>query len=246
MTRRCCVGHAARVLIHPWDAAHGDDEWRTLVSAHMFGLLVAAGRDRDVPVVTPTPYLLDGDSVLFHLARPNPVWAALEENPRAVVVVAADDSYVPAAWKAIGDEDPAMGIPTAYYANVQLVGRVTIADDDATKLALLRRQLAAYEPGSGVSRSVGTPATARRESVPLGCSSRTCARSSSTAATSTRRTGWRSPNGYGSAATPTTRRPNATCSDGPARPVSVSDRPDERSWGQEVSDNVEPRGVLAT
>src|SRR5436190_2341681 len=145
------ISHAGWVLVHPWDAATDDEEWRRFVRARMVGLLVASGRGRDVPVVTPTPYLLGDEAVEFHLARPNPMWRALEENPTAMVVVTGDETYVPAAWKAIGDEDPAHGIPTEYYASVQLVGAVTVYDDDVTKLALLRRQLAAYEPGSGVA-----------------------------------------------------------------------------------------------
>src|SRR3954471_15234660 len=133
------MGDAGCVLIHPWDAG-ADAEWRAFVGRRTFGLVIAAGVGRDVPVVTPSPYLLDGDTVLFHLARPNPVWAALEENAQALFVVTGDDSYVPAAWKAIDGEDPSMGVPTWYYASVQLVGAVTIVDDADTKLALLRRQ----------------------------------------------------------------------------------------------------------
>jgi transcriptional regulator len=56
---------------------------------------------------------------------------------------------VPAAWKAIGDEDPALGIPTTYYAAVQLRCEAAVVDDDEGKLAILRRQLAALEPDSG-------------------------------------------------------------------------------------------------
>ena len=52
--------------------------------------------------------------MLLHLARPNPVWTALDERPVALLSVAGDWAYVPSAWKAVDDEDPALGIPTTY------------------------------------------------------------------------------------------------------------------------------------
>ncbi len=40
----------------PVDATLGEAEWRPFVDANRFGHLVAAGRDRDVPVVVPTQF----------------------------------------------------------------------------------------------------------------------------------------------------------------------------------------------
>jgi transcriptional regulator len=139
------------MLVHPWDAPLADDEWRAFVAAQGFGHLVAAGRHRDVPVVVPTQFVVDGDVVLLHLARPNPIWSALDENAAVVLSVAGDWAYVPSAWKAIADEDPALGIPTTYYAAVQLVGDASVVDDDAGKLAILRRQLADVQPDMAVA-----------------------------------------------------------------------------------------------
>jgi transcriptional regulator len=139
------------VLVHPWDAPLDADEVLTFVRAQGFGHLVAPGR-RDVPVVVPTQFVLAESSagaypdVLLHLARPNPAWAALDENPLVVLSVAGDWAYVPSGWKAIGDEDPALGIPTTYYAAAQIVGEAAVVDDDAGKLEVLRRQLAVLEP----------------------------------------------------------------------------------------------------
>jgi transcriptional regulator len=113
---------------------------------------------REVPVVVPTQFLVApapsdvGDpaavfpDVWLHLARPNPVWGALEESPLVVLSVAGDWAYVPSHWKSVGDEDPSLGIPTTYYAAAQLVGEAEVVDDAAAKLDLLRRQLAALEP----------------------------------------------------------------------------------------------------
>jgi transcriptional regulator len=140
------------VLIHPWDEGSSQDEWVSFVRAQQFGHLVAAGRGRDVPVVVPTQFALASpELVLLHLARPNPVWAALAENAAVLLSIAGDWAYVPAAWKAIGAEDPRMGVPTTYYAAVQLIGEATVVDDDAGKAAILRAQLGVTEPGSDVA-----------------------------------------------------------------------------------------------
>ena len=135
-------------MLRPHDAARDDREWRAFVASQGFGHLVAAGVGRDVPVVVPTQLLLDGDHVWLHLAVPNPLLAALAENPRAIMSVAGDWAYIPGAWKAVGDEDPRLGIPTTYYGAVQLTGTVAVLDDPDDVASVLRRQLAALEPGS--------------------------------------------------------------------------------------------------
>jgi transcriptional regulator len=133
------------------DRTTGPDEWRPFVETHAFGHLVAAGRDREVPVVVPTQFLLEGDRVLLHLAGPNPIFDALAEQPRAVLSVAGDWAYIPSAWKAIGEEDPLLGIPTTYYAAVQLIGTARVDADPEIIAAVLRKQLAAVQPGLPVA-----------------------------------------------------------------------------------------------
>jgi len=64
--------------------------------------------------------------------------------------VAGDWAYIPGAWKAIGDEDPTMGIPTTYYGAVQLIGEVQVTDDPEQIAEILRTQLADVEPESGL------------------------------------------------------------------------------------------------
>ena len=142
----------APVLIHPWDAGRDEAEWVEFVRSHAFGHLIAAGRGRDVPVVVPTQFVLASpEEVVLHLARPNPIWRALDENPAVLLSVAGDWAYVPAAWEAIGAEDPRMGVPTTYYAAVQLIATATVVDDPEGKAAILRRQLGDVQPGSDVA-----------------------------------------------------------------------------------------------
>jgi transcriptional regulator len=128
------------------DQAYGDAEWRAFLRRHPFGQLVAAGRGRDVPVIAPTPFVLEpDDTVLLHLAPPNPIWAAIAENPLVVLAVIGDVAHIPGPWKAIGEEDPARGIPTQYYGAVQVTARAELLDapDEATEV--LRRTVDAFE-----------------------------------------------------------------------------------------------------
>lgn len=134
------------VLIRDWDVPQDDREWRAFVEDNAFGHLVAAGSGRAVPVVVPTQFVLDDDEIVLHLARPNPVWDAIEENSAVLMSVAGDWAFIPSDWKAVGDEDPRRGVPTTYYAAVQIVGDAEILDDPADVASVLRTQLADLQP----------------------------------------------------------------------------------------------------
>jgi transcriptional regulator len=138
------------VFIAPVDATLGESEWRTFVASHPFGHLVAAGGpDREFPVVVPTQFVLAGSTVWLHLVRGNPVFDALAENPRVVLSVADDWAFVPSAWKAIGSEDPTLGIPTTYYGAAQMSGLARVHDERVTPgsvAEILRRQLSTFQP----------------------------------------------------------------------------------------------------
>jgi transcriptional regulator len=139
------------MYIAPVDAGIDDDEWRSFVVAQGFGHLVAAGRGRDVPVVVPTQFVLEEGEILLHLVARNPVFDAIAEQPRVLMSVAGDWAFIPSTWKAIGDEDPRLGIPTTYYAAVQLIGTASVVDEPAGVAEILRVQLGTIEPGVDVA-----------------------------------------------------------------------------------------------
>lgn len=145
------------MLIHPWDAGT-EESSLAFVKAHEFGHLIAAGRDRAVPVVVPTQFLLaDERTILLHLARPNPIWAPIEENPKVVMSVAGPWAYIPGGWRAEPGTDPRLGVPTTYYSSVQLVCHAEIVTETGEKLDILRRQLAGLEADPGDPAAMPRP-----------------------------------------------------------------------------------------
>lgn len=135
------------MLIHRHDACDDEARWRAFVADQGFGHFVAPGQGRDLPLVVPTQFLLREEDVVFHLAAANPVFEALAESPHALMSVAGDWAFIPGAWKAIGDEDPRRGIPTTYYAAVQLAGRATVVAEPEAVAGILRAQLGELQPG---------------------------------------------------------------------------------------------------
>src|SRR5437867_6570768 len=77
----------------------------------------------------------------MHLAKPNPIWAALAERPRALLSVFGAYTFIPGHWNQ--DE---YGVPTSYYAAVQLACDVEVVDEPARVAAILERQLAHFQP----------------------------------------------------------------------------------------------------
>lgn len=139
------------MLIRPHDRG-SREECLEFARSHGFGQLIAAGRDRDFPVAVPTQFLLaNNETVLLHLASGNPVFPAVRENPAVLLSLVGDWTYIPGAWKAINSEDPARGIPTVYYAAVQLRCTAEVLETPEEKLEVLRRQIQELEPGSGIA-----------------------------------------------------------------------------------------------
>jgi transcriptional regulator len=130
------------MLIHRHDAPLDDAEWRAFLKEHDFGELIAPGAGRDLPVVVPAHFLWDGDKeVVLHLARPNPIWEALAERPRALLSVFGAYTFIPGHWNQ--DE---YGVPTSYYAAVQLACDVEVVDDPERVAEILERQLGHFQP----------------------------------------------------------------------------------------------------
>jgi transcriptional regulator len=136
------------MLIHPWDSALDDSEWQDWLAAHDFGQLAVNGPDGEPPFVQPLHFAYDAErrEAVTHLARPNPLWAALEAGPRVTLSVVDDYTFIPGPWHAPEGAPPEHGTPTSYYAAVQLLCRAHVVDDPQEKADLLHRQLAHFQP----------------------------------------------------------------------------------------------------
>jgi transcriptional regulator len=142
------------MLIHPWDAPRDDAEWQRWLAVHDFGQLAVNGLPGEPPHVQPLhfAYDLERGEVLTHLARPNPLWEALEANPDVLLSVVDDYVYVPGPWQAPPDGPSEHGTPTSLYAAVQLRCTAHVVDDPADKASLLNRQVGHFQPEGGSAR----------------------------------------------------------------------------------------------
>jgi transcriptional regulator len=147
------------MLIHPWDAARSAAEWQQWLTGHDFGQLAVNGLPGEPPFVQPMHFAYDPSAggefgeVLAHLARPNPVWPALEADPEVLLSVVDDYAFVPGPWQALPGAPPEHGTPTSVYAAVQLRCTAHVVDDPAEKAALLDRQVGHFQP-PGLSATV--------------------------------------------------------------------------------------------
>src|SRR3954468_10074309 len=109
------------------DVLHG------LIRAHPLGLLICNGADG--PVANAIPFLLDPDvppngRLRAHLARANPQWRLLADNPASPVLVVFQgaDAYVTPSWYETKRETGKV-VPTWNYAIVQVRGAVKVIED---------------------------------------------------------------------------------------------------------------------
>ncbi|MFF2653713.1 FMN-binding negative transcriptional regulator [Streptomyces sp. NPDC058045] len=135
------------MFIQPWDAALDDAEWQAWIAdGHDFGVLSVNGPSGRAPVVVPTHFTATDGALLVHLARPNPVWAAIEAHPQVTFAVTGDYAFVPGPWRTKPGTPPTDGVPTSYYAAVQFTCQAAIIDDAEAKAAILRHQMAHFQP----------------------------------------------------------------------------------------------------
>lgn len=76
----------------------------------------------------------------------NPVWRTLQARPAVLMSVVDDYAYIPTTWRAKAGDPDEDGVPTSYYAAVQLTCEAEIIDEPEAKAELLRRQLAHFQP----------------------------------------------------------------------------------------------------
>ena len=137
-----------------FDAPRDDREWQDFLRQQKFGQVVASGTGREIPVITPTHYIFDGDKQIeFHVHRSNPILQALAEKPVATLTVVDASCFIPSSWNNEPDEDPAWGAPTSYYAAAHATGETSLITGE--QLAdLLNLQTHEFQPEGNTHRVV--------------------------------------------------------------------------------------------
>lgn len=101
-----------------------DAEALSLIDQHPLAQLVVVADG--LPMATPVPMFMRGDSLVGHLARPNQVWR--RPGP-ALAIFNGAQAYISPRWYANKPIDGKV-VPTWNYTTVQVSGRL-VAHDDA-------------------------------------------------------------------------------------------------------------------
>ena len=142
-----------------------------LIRARPFGLLVSHGPQG--LAANAIPFLIDSaasrlGTLRAHMARANPQWRDLRENPDALVVFQGTDHYVSPSWYATKRETHKV-VPTWNYVMVQARGAAKVFEDDEWLSrqieALTRAQEAARAESWAVSDAPADFIAAQRRAI---------------------------------------------------------------------------------
>ena len=97
-----------------------------LIRAHPLGLLISHGPSG--LLANAIPFLIEGNTLLAHIARANPQWRDLETAEEALVVFQGPQHYVSPSWYETKRETHKV-VPTWNYLIVQARGRPRVTDD---------------------------------------------------------------------------------------------------------------------
>ena len=106
-------------------------ELHALIEERVFGLLISNGAEG--LIANSVPFVLDAGAswlgvLKVHLARANPQWSDLRQQPDVLVVFQGHDHYVTPSWYATKRETGKV-VPTWNYTMVQAKGRAKVMDD---------------------------------------------------------------------------------------------------------------------
>jgi transcriptional regulator len=106
-------------------------ELHALIKERVFGLLISKGAEG--LIANSLPFVLDTAAsklgvLKVHLARANPQWRDLQEQPDALVVFQGHDHYITPSWYATKQETGKV-VPTWNYTMVQAKGRAKVMDE---------------------------------------------------------------------------------------------------------------------
>ena len=115
-------------------AASDEDVAALLDGTHLVDLISPTA---DGLIATPLPMLLDGTSLLGHVARNNPHWRASVAG-ESMVIAHGPDAYVSPSWYA-AKRDHGRVVPTWNYLIAHVYGELVVHDDVEWLRALVTR-----------------------------------------------------------------------------------------------------------
>ncbi|MDA3146931.1 FMN-binding negative transcriptional regulator [Leucobacter sp. UCMA 4100] len=81
-----------------------------------------------------------GETLWGHMGRDNPHWQLFAENPSTLLAFSTSHAYVSPSNYGFAD-----AVPTLDYATVHLTGKVTIIEDDALSLDVVKQTVSHFE-----------------------------------------------------------------------------------------------------
>ncbi|MCU1358846.1 MAG: transcriptional regulator [Ilumatobacteraceae bacterium] len=118
-------------MYRPAAFATDDAESLELIAACPLAQLIVVADDS--PMATPVPLMVRDDSLVGHLARPNPVW---HHPGPALAIFTGPDAYVSPRWYE-GKSIDGKVVPTWNYVTVQVAGQLVAHDDPEWTLQLV-------------------------------------------------------------------------------------------------------------
>ncbi|MDP3856762.1 MAG: FMN-binding negative transcriptional regulator [Stagnimonas sp.] len=121
--------------------AESEADALALIREHPFATLITSVAGAE-PHISHLPLLLEADGSLSgHMARANPHWQAFAAG-HTVAIFRGPHAYISPRWYV----EPAREVPTWNYSVAHVHGRPELMEDAASKLALVDRTSALFEP----------------------------------------------------------------------------------------------------
>lgn len=128
------------MYIPPYFNVEDRETQYALIRAHSFGLLI--NQVDGAPFATHLPFVVQGDTLVAHMARANPQWQSFDTVAEVLCVFQGPHAYVSPSWYQ-GDKV----VPTWNYSAVHVYGVPRIVADPMEVFELQKRLVDANEQG---------------------------------------------------------------------------------------------------
>lgn len=129
------------MYLPPYFAEDDREILYSVIRDNNFGVLVTTVDG--APLASHLPFLLEGDTLVAHMARANPQWEAFKSGAEVLCIFHGPHGYISPNWYV-----SKKAVPTWNYVAVHVYGTPRIIDDPAAALAMQERLVAAHEAGS--------------------------------------------------------------------------------------------------